>query len=112
MLFLVTGMVYPAFGVLFSRGISAFSKIDPHERRHEGDRNALWLFIVAILATFAIGFQNYLFGYAASVLTARLRSLSFTALLKQDIEFFDQEKNNVSVMFVLGNYILTNCWRL
>ena len=102
-------MVYPAFGVVFSKGISGFSKIDPRERRHEGDRNALWLFIISIFATLAIGFQNYLFGYAASVLTVRLRSLSFTALLRQDIEFFDQEKNSVGVMFLLRDYILTNC---
>ncbi|KAF9533188.1 multidrug resistance protein 1 [Crepidotus variabilis] len=89
-----TGVVYPAFGIVFSKGITGFSLTDPHERRHAGDRNALYFFIIAILSTLAIGFQNYLFGYAAAVLTSRLRKLSFKAILRQDIEFFDEEKNS------------------
>ena len=97
-------MVYPAFGVVFAKGIEGFSKVNPAERRHDGDRNALWLFIIAILSTLAIGFQNYLFGYAASTLTSRLRMLSFKAVLRQDIEFFDQEKNSVSLdSFLINN---------
>jgi hypothetical protein len=57
---LVTGMVYPAFGVVYGdpnisfrfhllmicvwigKGIQTFSYPDPHQRRVEGDRNALW----------------------------------------------------------------------
>ena len=100
----MTGAVYPAFGVVFAKGIEGFSKVNPAERRYDGDRNALWLFIIAILSTLAIGFQNYLFGYAASTLTSRLRMLSFKAVLRQDIEFFDQERNSVS----LGSVFLIN----
>ena len=92
---LVSGMVYPAFGVVFAKGIEGFAQTDPHVRRRDGDRSALWLFLISILSAIAVGFQNYLFGYAASVLTSRLRSLSFRALLRQDIEFFDQDQNSV-----------------
>jgi hypothetical protein len=35
-------MVYPAFGVVFAKGITGFSEVDPHVRRFDGDRNALW----------------------------------------------------------------------
>jgi len=35
-------MVYPAFGIVFSKGINGFSQPDVHERRFQGDRNALW----------------------------------------------------------------------
>jgi ATP-binding cassette subfamily B (MDR/TAP) protein 1 len=111
--FSVTGMVYPAFGIVFAKGLEGFAQVDPQTRRHDGDRNALWLFIIAIVSTLAIGFQNYLFGYAASVLTARLRTLSFRALLRQDIEFFDQEKNNVSnSLFLLNHQVSMNWCRL
>ena len=41
-MFLVSGMVYPAFGLVYSRGINVFSLSDPVTRRHEGDRIALW----------------------------------------------------------------------
>jgi ATP-binding cassette subfamily B (MDR/TAP) protein 1 len=39
---IATGMVYPAFGVVFAKGIDGFSQSDHSERRHQGDRNALW----------------------------------------------------------------------
>ena len=40
--FLVSGMVYPAFGVVYAQGISSFSLTDAKARRHAGDRVALW----------------------------------------------------------------------
>ena len=90
-------MLYPAYAVIFSKGIEGFAKTDSRERRYDGDRNALWLFVIAILSSIAMGLQSCLFGYAASTLTARLRILSFKAVLRQDIEFFDQDKNSVSL---------------
>ena len=41
-----------------------------------------------------IGFQNYLFASSAAKLTMKLRSLSFKAILRQDIEFFDKDENS------------------
>jgi ATP-binding cassette subfamily B (MDR/TAP) protein 1 len=84
--FSVTGTVYPAFGVVFAKAIEAFSYLDPHERRLQGDRNALYLFIIAIVSSIAMSIQIYLFSAAASRLTARLRTLSFKAILRQDSE--------------------------
>lgn len=93
-----TGAVYPAFGIVFSKAITAFGLPDAHERRHEGDRNALWFFIISILSAFAILFTNYFFASSAASLTARLRTLSFTALLRQDIEYFDSDRNNTGTL--------------
>lgn len=80
---------------MFAKGIEGFSEIDPKVRRHEGDRNALWFFIIAIASTFCYGMQSWLFASAAATLTARLRMLSFKSILRQDVEFFDDEKNSV-----------------
>ncbi|KAF7314410.1 hypothetical protein MKEN_00913800 [Mycena kentingensis (nom. inval.)] len=88
-----TGCVFPAFGIVYAKGIEGFS-YEGHARRVAGDRNALWFFIIAILSTICIGFQNYLFASAAAVLTMRLRQLTFKAILRQDIEFFDKDENS------------------
>lgn len=40
--FLVSGMVYPGFGIVYAKGISAFSLTDNEARRQAGDRVALW----------------------------------------------------------------------
>ncbi|KAF5360351.1 hypothetical protein D9756_004683 [Leucocoprinus leucothites] len=94
----VTGMVYPAFGVVFANGITGFSERDPHVRRFEGDRNALWFFLIAIISTMSISLQNYSFASTAASLTARLRKLSFRAILRQDIEFFDKDENSTGAL--------------
>ncbi|KZP07068.1 hypothetical protein FIBSPDRAFT_804345, partial [Athelia psychrophila] len=91
---LVSGMVYPAFGVVYAKGINSFSQLDPHTRQYESDRVALWLFIIAIGSTLSLGVQNYLFAAAAGELSAKLRALSFRAILRQDIEFFDRDENS------------------
>ena len=82
----VNGMVYPSYGVVFSKGIAAFSEVNHHERRHDGDRVALWLFLIAVASMVIIAIQNYMFASTAANLTAKLRSLSFRAILRQDSE--------------------------
>lgn len=44
------------------------------------------LFIISLIAFMTIGTQNYLFGASAAELTAKLKSLSFKAILRQDGE--------------------------
>ncbi|KZP29744.1 P-loop containing nucleoside triphosphate hydrolase protein [Athelia psychrophila] len=90
----LTGMVYPAFSAVYATGISSFSQLDPHTRQYESDRVALWFFIIALGSTLTIGVQNFLFAAAAAELSAKLRALSFRAILRQDIEFFDRDENS------------------
>jgi len=89
-----TGMVHPAFGIVYALSLDAFSMQDRDDRRHAGDRNALWLFIIAIGSSIAIAIQNWMFNDAAAQLSAVLRDRSFKAILSQDIEFFDKEENS------------------
>ena len=93
-----TGMVYPAFGLVYAKSLSGFSLQDPHERRHAGDRNALWLFIISIGSAIAIAVQNWMFNNAAARLSAVLRERSFKAIISQDIEFFDKEENSTGAL--------------
>jgi len=79
-------MVFPAFGIVYAKGINGFSEPNDADKRLAGDRNALYFFIIAIVATAAIGIQNYYFAIGAAALSAKLRSLSFKAILRQDSE--------------------------
>ncbi|KAG2160205.1 P-loop containing nucleoside triphosphate hydrolase protein [Suillus bovinus] len=92
------GAAYPASGIIYGYGVSGFSATTNSERSYEGDRNALWFFILAILCALCMGFQNYFFASAAAILTAKLRSLSFKAILRQDIEHFDDDKNSTGTL--------------
>jgi ATP-binding cassette subfamily B (MDR/TAP) protein 1 len=81
-------MVFPAFGIVYSQGLGAFSSLDPRQRRHDADRVALWFFLIAIISLITSTIQNYMFASTAATLTAKLRCLSFRAILRQDSEFY------------------------
>ncbi|KAG1881998.1 P-loop containing nucleoside triphosphate hydrolase protein [Suillus tomentosus] len=93
-----TGAVYPVFGIVYGQAITGFSAPTNAERRYDGDRNALWFFIIAILSAVSIGLQNYYFASSAAILTAKLRSISFKAILRQDIAYFDKEENSTGAL--------------
>ncbi|KAL5482696.1 hypothetical protein ACEPAI_9290 [Sanghuangporus weigelae] len=92
---ILSGLVYPAFGLVYALAITAFQDTGDHAKlRKAGDRNALWFFLIAIISTFFIGWQNYQFAAAAANLTNKLRMMAFKSILRQDVEFFDQDKNS------------------
>jgi ATP-binding cassette subfamily B (MDR/TAP) protein 1 len=106
-------MAYPALGLLFAKGIDGFSDLNHHQRHHDGDRTARWMFIIALVTTCMTGVHNYMFAAAAAKLTAKVRSLCFKAILRQDgepwqysynivirltsilpVKFFDKDENS------------------
>ncbi|KAI6014671.1 ste6-like protein [Pisolithus marmoratus] len=93
-----TGMVFPMIAIIYGKAISGFSQTDPSARRHANDMTALWFFIVAIVSSVVLAIQHYVFKLAASELTTKLRTLSFRAILRQDIQFFDRVENNSGML--------------
>ncbi|KAI5480306.1 ATP-binding cassette, subfamily B (MDR/TAP), member 1 [Pseudohyphozyma bogoriensis] len=89
-----TGMVYPVFGIVFGGVIGVFSIQDHAELRAGGDRYALYCFIIAIVATIAVGITNYIFMYTAEILSGLIRLNVFAAILRQDIAYFDRDENS------------------
>ncbi|KAI5988983.1 hypothetical protein EDD15DRAFT_2285638, partial [Pisolithus albus] len=81
---MTTGMVFPVIAVIYGKTLYGFSQPDASVRRHDGNMNALWFFIAAIVSSIAIAVQNCVFALAASNLTTKLRTLSFHAILRQD----------------------------
>ncbi|KAI6123930.1 ste6-like protein [Pisolithus croceorrhizus] len=95
---MITGMVFPVFIIVYGKAISGFSQPDPSARHHDGDINAFWSFIISLLAAVVTGVQNYGFNVAASELTTKLRTLTFHAILRQDIQFFDRVENSTGAL--------------
>ncbi|TIA91996.1 hypothetical protein E3P99_00799 [Wallemia hederae] len=99
-----SGAVYPSgFAVVFGRVIQnlSLSPSSPnyHEQmRHNGDRDALYFFVIAIGATIAIYIQSLLMHSAGEMLTYILRHKSFAKLLRSDVEYFDKKENSTGVL--------------
>ncbi|XP_038653374.1 ATP-dependent translocase ABCB1 isoform X1 [Scyliorhinus canicula] len=94
----VAGAVIPSFAVVFSRIIGVFAITDPEVKRQ---RTAMFsLIFLALGAIYFVSYslQGYLFGKSGEILTMRLRGLSFKAILRQEIGWFDDCSNAVGVL--------------
>ena len=70
----------------------------PDELRREANFWAGMFGVLALISYFSNFFQLSFFMISAERLTRRLRSLTFEALLKQEIAYFDDEKNGTGVL--------------
>ncbi|KIY50744.1 ste6-like protein [Fistulina hepatica ATCC 64428] len=89
------GAVYPCYGIVYGRALNGLSLPTSHEKRHAGDRNALWLFIIAILAATATFIQKLNIMSSGVSLMALLQSTMFAALLRQDVKYFDEPGHSI-----------------
>ncbi|KAJ6535983.1 P-loop containing nucleoside triphosphate hydrolase protein [Mycena vulgaris] len=85
------GLVQPALGVIFAKALVAYSG---GNIRRDSSRDALWFFIISIISGGLQLVQTKYLMETSAVLSERLRLLSFKAILRQDIQFFDKEENN------------------
>uniref|UniRef100_A0A7M4G0X2 Multidrug resistance protein 1-like n=1 Tax=Crocodylus porosus TaxID=8502 RepID=A0A7M4G0X2_CROPO len=83
----ISGGVYPAFAVIFGKIIGVSSEL--YSELIETKR---------IYRTFSPALTGFMFGKSGEILTMRLRSFSFRALLQQEIGWYDDNKNAVGVL--------------
>ncbi|RIA99770.1 ATP-binding cassette transporter [Glomus cerebriforme] len=96
---MINGSVMPLFSLVFSTLLSIFAEIDkPHELRHDANFWAGIFFVLAIVAFLANSVQHGFFILSGEKLSKRLRTMVFTHLLKQEIGFFDEDKNNTGAL--------------
>ncbi|NXA74523.1 MDR1 protein, partial [Thryothorus ludovicianus] len=94
----VIGAVNPTFAVIFAKIIGAFQETDPEKRSKNTVVLSLIFLILGVIIFAAYIIQGFMFGKSGEALTMRLRSLSFRALLQQEIGFYDDQKNAVGVL--------------
>lgn len=93
-----SGQVSPRMLMICSYSIRDFSGVDLGLVESRSARNALWYFITAIVAAILIFFQQYFLIHTAETLTGKLRSMMFRGILRQDIAFFDEDKNSTGAL--------------
>nr|XP_013796795.1 PREDICTED: ATP-binding cassette sub-family B member 5 [Apteryx mantelli mantelli] len=94
----ISGGVHPAFAVIFGKIIGAFQETDPEKRNKNTLVLSLMFLLLGVitLATYVV--QGFMFGKSGEILTMRLRSLSFRALLQQEVGWYDDQKNAIGVL--------------
>ncbi|XP_049957122.1 ATP-dependent translocase ABCB1-like [Schistocerca serialis cubense] len=103
---LVTGTVgaiiesagFPVFAVLFGDVLGVLSLPDPEDVRSQTNWFSLLFFAIAIFISVASFLQIYAFGIAGDRLTTRLRRLAFSAMLRQEVAWFDDKNNSTGAL--------------
>ncbi|XP_044861610.1 ATP-dependent translocase ABCB1-like [Mauremys mutica] len=93
-----SGGVHPAFSVICGKIIGAFQETDPEKRSKNTTLLSLMFLVLAVISLVTHIIQGFMFGKSGEVLTKRLRSLSFKALLQQEIGWYDDPKNAIGVL--------------
>ena len=99
---IIVGLSTPIYAILFAEILGVLtpggSAEEQAEKREQGNFYALMFLILGIVVGFAAFAQSFSFGVAGETLTSRLRSLTFQAIIKQEVGWFDRETNSVGAL--------------
>ncbi|CAN2389828.1 phosphatidylcholine-translocating ATPase activity [Pristimantis euphronides] len=95
---LINGGSHPAFCIFFAKIIAIFGYDDPDKIKRESDLYCIMFVVVGVVSFFTYFLQGYMFGRSGEVLTMRLRHLAFKSMLRQEISWFDDKKNNTGAL--------------
>ncbi|XP_017866163.1 PREDICTED: multidrug resistance protein 1A [Drosophila arizonae] len=90
---IIMGCAMPIFAVLFGSILDVMRSEDDDYVRENTNQYSLFFLICGIVVGISTFMQIYLFGVAGENLTERLRGLVFSAMLKQEVSWFDDRSN-------------------
>ncbi|XP_053548248.1 ATP-dependent translocase ABCB1-like [Bombina bombina] len=94
----ICGGIYPTFAVIFGKVIGAFQEQDPEKKSQRTILLSLMFLALGVISLIVYSVMGFAFGISGENLTKRLRFMSFKALLRQEIGFFDDHSNAVGVL--------------
>ncbi|CAI9593218.1 unnamed protein product [Staurois parvus] len=94
----INGGGHPAFCILFAKVITIFGTNDDVWIQHQINIYCLILTMIGVASFFTYFTQGFMFGRSGEVLTMRLRQMAFKVMLRQEISWFDNKKNNTGAL--------------
>ncbi|XP_065929444.1 ATP-dependent translocase ABCB1 isoform X3 [Magallana gigas] len=95
---IMNGGVQPAFAIIFSEILGTFAITSTSEQE---DKMLMWTLLmvgIGVISFLTFLTQGYCFSVSGENLTMRLRQSSFRALMRQDMEYFDNPKNTTGAL--------------
>jgi ATP-binding cassette subfamily B (MDR/TAP) protein 1 len=93
------GVIFPAYALIFSRVIIMLQQNPVWEPPFQGPNLYAFIFVLLGIGAFiAFSTQVICFEIAGERFTKRLRALTFEAMLKQEIGFFDEESHSLGAL--------------
>ncbi|CAD5117623.1 DgyrCDS6378 [Dimorphilus gyrociliatus] len=95
---IINGSENPVFAVVFTTLLAAFIEIEPDLQKSQSERYSLAFVGMGGALIISQFLMNYMFANSGERLTMRLRKLTFKSMLRQNIAWFDDHKNNVGAL--------------
>ncbi|KAI8127489.1 Multidrug resistance protein like protein 49 [Lucilia cuprina] len=92
------GATFPIWAVLFGDFFGILSDEDDEYVKSESIFFSYMFLVIGIMAGLGTLIQTYAFNTAGVKMTSRLRSRAFQTLLKQEVAYFDDDKNSVGAL--------------
>uniref|UniRef100_A0A8D0EJ10 Phosphatidylcholine translocator ABCB4 n=1 Tax=Strix occidentalis caurina TaxID=311401 RepID=A0A8D0EJ10_STROC len=95
---IINGALQPIFSVIISDIIGMFVEKGEAAIRETNSMYALLFLGFGLISLVTFFLQGFTFGKAGEILTMRLRSMAFRAVLRQEISWFDDPKNSTGAL--------------
>lgn len=95
---IIQGGVQPVFAIIFSKLLGIFGILDQDVMRKEILLYSMMFLLIGGVAAISMFLQSTLFAISGEALTMRMRQMTFKALLRQDVTYFDDHDNSVGAM--------------
>ncbi|XP_043481652.1 multidrug resistance protein homolog 49-like isoform X1 [Leptopilina heterotoma] len=92
------GASFPAFAVLFGEVYGVFTERDEAMVHYRTVNYSILFILVGIFTGIGTFLQMYTFGLAGVRMTTRIRSMTFAAMLKQEMGWYDEDTNSVGAL--------------
>jgi len=91
---MVSGAGFPILGIFFGNAVIAFTDAALSTGGHSQNFWSLMLLMLGLALFLAYSIQGFCFAVAGAALARRARSWAFSALMRQDMGFFDRDENS------------------
>ncbi|CAF3737713.1 unnamed protein product [Adineta steineri] len=92
------GIIQPFYGLIFTNMYGTVDEPDPHEQDRLIRIYAIICFLFGLGECVAQFLSCLSFAKSGEALTMRMRKLTFSAMLRQEISYFDQQTNSVGAL--------------
>ncbi|KAG0096337.1 Multidrug resistance protein 1 [Podila epicladia] len=94
----VSGAIFPVFAKIFSKMLNILTAPESPTFTKDSNFYSLMFIVIAIVALFSNGISIYIFELIGEKMARRMRTLSFKAIISQEMGFFDKEENSTGAL--------------
>ncbi|XP_018398759.1 PREDICTED: multidrug resistance protein homolog 49 [Cyphomyrmex costatus] len=92
------GASFPAFAILFGDIYGILNLPNAEEVMNDTILMSILFIVVGLITGVGTFLQMHMFGLAGVRMTTRIRKMTFSAMLKQDMGWYDEDKNSVGAL--------------